>query len=216
MKQTRNKLILSWILILTMVFSVIAPGSAAFVKAEDTYDGYVYVTVERFTLGQGLAVPPMKIGYKSGDSMETILKRGYGDDAIITSEGQWGASFDGFVDGGEPEGWTSAQIPEKIMEALSVAGEYTPAVTSDDIECNGRAQSNTLTNYDYTGQSYLMICVDDQSAQMGISSLVSGDATDGSAFHNGSVLRVEYGIYNYGTWKYQGRNTNKQKKSKDL
>lgn len=198
MLQNRNKKIFSWILILSMVISVITPGSALAVNAEEVYEGYVYVTVERFTLGQGLAAEPKKIGYKSGESMADILKRGYGDDAIVTSTSAWGESFDGFVDGGEPEGWTPEQIPQKIVDALGVAGEYTTAVTIDDIKASGRVKADTLSNYDYTGQSYLMTCIDNKSAQYGISGLKAGETDDGTSFHDGSVFRVEFGIYNYG------------------
>ena len=198
MTQTRKKLVFSWVLILAMVISVISPGSVAFVNAEEAYDGYVYVTVERFTLGQGLACEPKKIGYKEGENFETVLKRGYGEDSLVTSDGQYGFSFDGFVDGGEPEGWSVDQIPIKILDALGVAGEYTSAVTKEDIENRGRQNAGTLSNYDYTGQSYLMLCVDNQSASYGISDLKSGTDTNGSAFHDGSVLRVEFGIYSYG------------------
>lgn len=190
MLQNRNKKIFSWILILSMAISVITPGSVFAVNAEEVYDGYVYVTVERFTLGQGLAAEPKKIGYKSGESMADILKRGYGDGAIVTSNTEWGESFDGFVDGGEPEGWTPEQIPQKIIDAL--------AVTVNDIKTKGRAKADTLSNYDYTVQSYLMTCIDNKSAQYGISGLKAGDTTDGTSFHDGSVFRVEFGIYNYG------------------
>ncbi len=195
----QKKTIFSWVLAIIMIFSIMAPGSTSVVNAAKEFDGYVYVTVEKFTLGQGLAAAPKKIGYRNGDSVETILKRGYGDDKIIVSQGQWGASFDGFVDGGEPEGWTVDDIPAKILEALEkgAEGDYAPpAVNKTKIA--GRTQAGVLANYDYTGQSYLMLCVDNMSALYGISSLKNGDAADGSAYHAGSVIRVEYGIYNYG------------------
>ncbi|MBQ8086321.1 MAG: leucine-rich repeat protein [Lachnospiraceae bacterium] len=202
MIQTRNKKIFSWVLILAMVISVIAPGSASVVNAEETYDGYVYVTIERFTLGQGLAAEPKKIGYHESDSMADILKRGYGEDAIVVTTSSWGSTFAGFVDGGEPEGWTVNQIPEKIRTGLSIEadsgyGYSYPAVTVEDIEKNGRTKADTLSNGDYTGQSSLMSCIDNTADQKGIFALTYGEEADGSHFHNGSVYRIEFGIYHY-------------------
>ena len=202
MIQTRNKKIFSWVLILAMVISVIAPGSASVVNAEETYDGYVYVTIERFTLGQGLAAEPKKIGYYESDSMADILKRGYGENAIVVTTSSWGSTFAGFVDGGEPEGWTVNQIPEKIRTGLSIEadsgyGYSYPAVTVEDIEKNGRTKADTLSNGDYTGQSSLMSCIDNTADQKGIFDLTYGEEADGSHFHNGSVYRIEFGIYHY-------------------
>jgi hypothetical protein len=195
----QKKRIFSLILAIAMVVGIISPGSTVAVKAGKEYDGYVYVTVERFTLGQGLAAEPKKIGYDDGDTVEDILKRAYGEDSIIVSDGAYGKSFDGFVDGGEPEGWTTDDIPEKIIEALDAGaeGEYAPPAVKKN-EITKRTKADTLANYDYTGQSYLMLCVDNKSAQYGISGLKNGTATDGSAYHDGSVIRIEYGIYNYG------------------
>ena len=143
----QKKRIFSLILAITMVVGIISPGSAITVKAGD-FDGYVYVTVERFTLGQGLAAEPKKIGYNDGDSVEDILKRGYGEEKLVLSQGQWGASFDGFVDGGEPEGWTINDIPEKMIVALEkgAEGQYAPPAVSKTAITN-RTTADTLADF---------------------------------------------------------------------
>ncbi|MGN0153578.1 MAG: fibronectin type III domain-containing protein [Lachnospiraceae bacterium] len=186
MRQTKKQAI-SWMLILVMVFSVISPGSVWKVKAEEAYDGYVYVTVERFTLGQGLAEEPMKIGYYETESLEDILKRGLGDNMVFT-ESSWGAYFSGYVDGGEPEGWTADRIPEKIKEKLD----------ENEVTISTRAQENTLSGGDYTGQSSFMFSVDNLSAQYGMSGITyEKDTEDGTSYHDGTVIRLQFGIYNY-------------------
>lgn len=190
MTQAKKKLVFSWVLILSLVISVVSPGSTLFAKAEEAYDGYVYVTVERFTLGQGLAAEPKKIGYHDGETMETIVKRGYGEDCIEKS-GTW---FNGFEDGGEPEGWTVEKIPEKILGALQkgASGDYAaPPIALNDIK--GRDKSKkTLSGNDYTGQSSWMFSLNNELASLGIDSLKAG--TD---FETNAVYRLEFGIYNY-------------------
>lgn len=191
----------SWLLILVMVFSLISPGSVWKVNAEETYDGYVYVTVERFTLGQGFAQEPVKIGFHQEETLADIILRGLGD-KVVSSTGDYGMIFNGYKDGGAPAGWTPEQIPEKIQEALKNAtswdGTPTP-VTLEDIAATGRSAADTLSNNDYTGQSYFMLCVDNASASVGFSGVKFGDGSgETTTYQDGSVVRIQYGIYNYG------------------
>lgn len=186
MKETKKRTF-SWLLILVMVFSVISPGSVWKASAEKAYDGYVYVTVERFTLGQGFAEEPVKLGYYKEDTLEDILKRNLGNKMIYVNS-TYGAYFNGYVDGGEPKGWTSEKIPEKIRQALSKKG----------VTISGRANAKELSGGDYTGESAFMLCVDNAGANMGMSGIVYSDAAKTeTTYHNGSVIRIEYGIYNW-------------------
>lgn len=197
MTQTRKKLVFSWVLILAMVISVISPGSALAVKAAKPYDGYVYVTVERFTLGQGLAAEPKKIGYYKSESMADILERGFGDQLIMT-DGSWGAYISGFKDGGEPEGWSASKIPQKILDGLAIPatvwGIPYDAETIQSITSRGRASDSILDEKDYTNQSSWATCIDNISSY-GISNISFGEESSGANYHNGSVFRLEYGIY---------------------
>lgn len=186
MKETKKRAF-SWLLILVMVFSVISPGSVWKANAQKSYDGYVYVTVERFTLGQGFAEEPVKLGYYKEDTLEDILKRNLGEKMIYVNS-TYGAYFNGYVDGGEPTGWTTAKIPEKIRQALEKKG----------VTINGRANAKQLSGGDYTGESTFMICVDNAGANMGMSGIVYSDtAKTDTTYHDGSVIRIEYGIYNW-------------------
>lgn len=186
MKETKKRAF-SWLLILVMVFSVISPGSVWKVNAQKAYDGYVYVTVERFTLGQGFAKEPVKVGYYKEDTLEDILKRNLGE-KMVYENSVYGAYFNGYVDGGEPKGWTTEKIPEKIRQALEKKG----------VTISGRVNTKELSGGDYTGESAFMFCVDNTGANMGISGITYSDTAKAeTTYHDGSVIRIEYGIYNW-------------------
>ena len=175
-------------LVLTMVISIISPGSTLIAHATEDYDGYVYVTVEKLTLGQGFAQEPVKVGYYENENLTAVLARGLGEN-LVTSAGTYGTSIDGYKDGGEPDGWTSEMIPALILEKLE-EGACT---------ISARANAEVLSNYDYTGQSYFMVCVDNVAPGFGVDGIVYSDTATNDTFENGSVIRLQFGIYNYGS-----------------
>lgn len=187
MKTARTKLI-SWMLMLVMAISLISPGASLEANAAKAYDGYVYVTVEKLTLGQGFAQIPVKVGYYEEDTLTDILERGLGDN-LIASSGTYGTSIDGYKDGGEPEGWSSEMVPSVILEKLTEA------------ECtfSPRANESVLSNYDYTGQSYFMVCVDNVAPNVGTDGVVYSETATNDTYENGSVIRLQFGIYNWGS-----------------
>jgi len=189
MKQTKTRAF-SWLLMLVMVFSLISPSAVQQVNAEETkaYDGYVYVTVEKFTLGQGFVQEPIKVGYYESENLENVLRRGLGDN-MIGESGQYGLYVTGFKDGGEPEGWTKDQIPAKILEKLESGNTTITPREKDDV---------TLDGGDYTANSNFSLVVDDKTALSGATSITyKADTEDGTSYHNGSVIRWEYSIYSY-------------------
>jgi hypothetical protein len=179
----------SLMLVLVMMIGIITPGSATVVKAED-YDGYVYVTVERFTLGQGLAAEPQKIGYYEDENMANILKSAFGD-ALITNDSGYGLFVEGFKDGGEPTGWSTSSIPKMITDDLALQSIVISANADER-----RKDATVLLGGDYSGgwNSYWSICIDDVAATAGLSNITYKDNSDSSSFHNGSVLRLQYSI----------------------
>lgn len=183
MRQMKTK-VFSWMLALVMVLSLISPGYAKTVNAAQSYDGYVYVTVERFTLGQGFAEEPVKVGYYEKDSVEDILKRNFGDKMTFTAS-SWGGNYlSAYTDGGEPEGWTTAKIPSKIRTALGAS------LTKD----SKRAKSNVLTENDYVNWSGFMFSVDNVFANVGMSGVAYSDKKEADTYHNGSVIRVQFSL----------------------
>lgn len=183
MRNTRTKRI-SWMLMLAMVFSLISPGGAGNVCAEVTYDGYVYVTMERLTLGQGFAENPMKVGYREEDSVEDIVKRAYGDKIIFTAS-DWGAYMTGYADGGQPGGWTPQDIPQAIKDALG-----------DSLTANAkRMETTTLSSGDYVGSSGYSFAVDNVSPNTGMSGVNYSKEDVADTYRNGSVIRIQFTMY---------------------
>ncbi len=56
-----------------------------------------------------------------------------------------------------------------------------------------------LSNYDYTGQSYFMVCVDNVAPNYGVDGVVYSDTATNDTYENGSVIRLQFGIYSWGS-----------------
>lgn len=181
MRQTKTR-VFSWVLTLVMVFTLISPGCSRTAQAAQSYDGYVYVTVERFTLGQGFAEEPVKVGYYEKESLEDVLKRSFGNKMIFTASSWGGDYLSAYADGGEPKDWTTAKIPAKIREAL---GSY----LTKDVK---RAKSDTLTENDYVNYSGFMCAVDNAFPNVGMSQVAYSDKKAADTYHDGSVIRVQF------------------------
>lgn len=169
---------------LVMAISLISPGTALDVNATKAYDGYVYVTMERSTVGQGFAAEPMKVGYNETDTVEDIVKRAYGENIIFT-ESSWGSYMTGFKDGGEPEGWTIDKIPATIKEKLG------NSLTADA----KRADAAVLSSYDYVSSSGYTFLVDNVSANYGMSGIKYNKEEVANTYRDGSVIRVQFTMY---------------------
>lgn len=186
MRQTKTRAF-SWLLMLVMVFSLISPSAVQQVNAEETkaYDGYVYVTVEKTTLGQGLAQEPIKVGYYENEMLEQILDRALGEKLIVTSS-DYGKYISGYQDGGEPKGWNEEYIPKVVKDLL----------TKDQLTVAKREENDiTLDEKEYTQHSSFGYSVDNKYAQVGISSLgYKANEENGYSFHDGSVIRIQYSL----------------------
>lgn len=186
MRQTKTRAF-SWLLMLVMVFSLISPSAVQQVNAEETkaYDGYVYVTVEKTTLGQGFAQEPIKVGYYEDEMLEQVLARGLGENLIVTN-GSYGKYISGYQDGGEPEGWNEEYIPKDVKDLL----------TKDQLTVAKREENDiTLDETEYTQRSSFSYSVDNKYAQVGISSLgYKANEENGSSFHDGSVIRIQFSL----------------------
>ena len=181
--------ILALCLAMLMVLSVALPREASTAKADD-FDGYVYFTVERITLGQGFVIEPVKAGFYEEDTLADITERVLGD--MSTYEGDMASYYlEGVVDGGEPEGWTVNDIPEKILNAAGGVDKIT-----------GRSVENTLSSYDYFGMAGWITSLNDNGLWAGAGSYKYNDST--YAYTDGDVVRLQFSVYGYGqdtnTW----------------
>lgn len=163
-------------LVLTLLCSAISVCGAG-------YDGYVFVTVEKITLGQGLVVEPLRVGYYDEDTLADILERSLGEKSIWEG-GIKNYYLEHVIDGGEPEGWTKEDIPADILAALKG-------------QVRGRAKPDRLSAFDYSSQSGWMVTVDNCSLNVGAGSAVLGQDPS-CCFRPGSVIRLQYSLYGYG------------------
>lgn len=156
---------------------------------EDSYAGYVYFTVERSTLGQGFIVEPVKVGYFETDTLADITERVLGD--MSTYEGSISDYYlEAVIDGGEPENWSTADIPQEITDAVTSAGG----------EISGRDKADRLAAYDYYSMSGWMFGINGTSIAAGAGSYVPAEASDAGnyTFEDGDVVRLQYTIYGWG------------------
>lgn len=174
------KKLLSLFLVLAVVFSTVATFSAE----EKAFDGYIYMTVERNTLGQGFVQEPIKVGYYEGDSLADITERMLGDRSTFTGDIS-NYYLEGIKDGGEPENWSKDDIPSDIKNALG-----------KDVE--GRTEDDVLKAFDYTSYSGWMFTVDNKGIDVGAGGVSYADKADTTHYTDGSVVRLQYTLYGYG------------------
>jgi len=173
--------LLSLFLALALVISTVATFSA---EEEKAFDGYIYMTVERNTLGQGFVQEPIKVGYYEGDSLADITERMLGDRSTFTGDIS-NYYLEGIKDGGEPENWTSDEIPSDIKNALGK-------------NVNGRTKDDVLQAFDYTSYSGWMFTVDNKGIDVGAGGVSYADKADTTHYTDGSVVRLQYTLYGYG------------------
>lgn len=175
------KKLLSLFLVLAVVFSTVATFSA---EEEKAFDGYIYMTVERNTLGQGFIQEPIKVGYYEGESLADITERMLGDRSTFTGDIS-NYYLEGIKDGGEPENWSKDDIPSDIKTALG-----------KDVE--GRTKDDVLQAFDYTSYSGWMFTVDNKGIDVGAGGVSYADKADTTHYTDGSVVRLQYTLYGYG------------------
>lgn len=175
------KKLLSLFLALALVISTVATFSA---EEEKAFDGYIYMTVERNTLGQGFVQEPIKVGYYEGESLADITERMLGDRSTFTGDIS-NYYLEGIKDGGEPENWSKDDIPSDIKNALG-----------KDVE--GRTENGVLKAFDYTSYSGWMFTVDNKGIDVGAGGVSYADKADTTHYTDGSVVRLQYTLYGYG------------------
>lgn len=170
---------------LLMIISVVFPAAAgSTVKAGNEYDGYIYFTVEKVTLGQGFIVEPVKAGFYKDDTLADIAERVLGDKS--TYEGDMASYYlTSIIDGGEPEGWSVNDIPAEILEAVGGTEEL-----------DGRSTDTELAVSDYYWMSGWMFSINNTELEAGAGSYkYNGGAY---SYSDGDVVRLQYTVYGYG------------------
>lgn len=128
-------------------------------SAAEDYDGYVYFTVEKSTVGQGLVAEPVKVGYYNGDNLASITERVLEGKTTYNGTIEDGYYLTYVEDGGESDGWTTAAIPEQILTKLTENGNTV----------RKRAEKNKLGEFDYSSQAGWMFAINDKGINAGAS-----------------------------------------------
>ena len=179
-----KKRILALFMALLMIVSVVMPVSSGNAEAKEDFAGYVYFTVEKFTLGQGFVIEPVKAGFYADDTLADITERVLGDKS--TFEGDISSYYlASVIDGGEPEGWTKADIPAKILEAAG-----------GEAAIKGRNKATELAAFDYYSMSGWMFSLNNVGIAAGAGSYRYNSGS--YSYQDGDVVRLQYSVYGYG------------------
>lgn len=145
---------------------------------EEANTGYVIISVERFTIGQGFIHEPVKVPFEKGDNAATLLKKVIGAENFVGED-----SYLRAIEGADL-GVDKVVVPDYIAEISN------NQVTTETARNNGNDGDNALGEFDYSFMSGWMYHVNGESVNYGISSYKPA---------NGDVLRFQFTMYGYGT-----------------
>ncbi len=180
MRKFTNKFIAA-VLAFAMVFSVaITPAKA------DVAKKYAYLTIEKFTLGQGYVLEPTKVELKDNDTYQSVIERACADNKLeLVKKESWGTIYISEIKNADTG---LVNIPKKIsnMEPYTIYGQdsATAAPTDSEIEKN---QDSSLGEFDYTAMSGWMFMVNNVSNKGMADNVADGD-----------VIRLQFTIFGYG------------------
>ena len=142
---------------------------------EKTPEGYVTMSVEKFTIGEGYLIEPTLVPFYEGDTGADLTERLIGKENINGNEG-----INGYVSEiADPNGGNGT-IPASIREAVEASGK---TIATE------RLLDGWLCGYDYTPLGGWMYLQNNESAMSGIADYkpVEGD-----------VIRWSFSFYGYG------------------
>lgn len=146
-------------------------------ETDNGIKGYVVISVERFTIGQGYIKEPVYVPFKAGDNAATLVKKVIGAENFVGKD-EYLEAIKG-ADAGEDK----VNVPKYITDISK--GE----VTTESVKEVGN-DDDSLGQFDYTKYSGWMYMVNNEMVNYGISSYKPQD---------GDVLRFQFTLYGYGT-----------------
>lgn len=184
MKKITNKI---FAVVLAMMLTVSAI-SVVPAKAETATKKTAYVTIERFTIGQGFLLEPTKVEFTEGDTVEKVVDKAAKAAGIepVYTESQFGAYLSGIkkADSGK------INIPEEIsdMGDFESFGVKYAAPTNENIRANDSVDG-LLGEYTFTDMAGWFYYINNESASESASTLKVKD---------GDVIRLQFSIYGWG------------------
>ena len=142
--------------------------------------GTITLTVERFTIGQGYFVEPIKVPFEAGDNGATLLKKVIGAENFVGED-----SYLEAINGADL-GLDQVKIPDYIAK-ISENKVTTETAKKYGNDSNG---PEALGEFDYSNYSGWMYFVNNKAPNVGITSYQPKD---------GDVVRFQFTVYGYGT-----------------
>lgn len=146
-------------------------------ETDNGIKGYVVISVERFTIGQGYIKEPVYVPFKAGDNAATLVKKVIGAENFVGKD-EYLEAIKG-ADLGEDK----VNVPKYITDISN--GE----VTTESVKEVGN-DDDALGQFDYTKYSGWMYMVNNEMVNYGISAYKPQD---------GDVLRFQFTLYGFGT-----------------
>lgn len=172
-KKNVIKLSVSLILMVSIVFGFISNSFAEVIGlSTNVTKGYVTLSVEKFTLGQGYIVEPITIPYSEGDTVAKLITEYLGEGNYKNT----GSVENGFYLSYVRDNDTSdVNVPQYILDQCG--------------EVESKSDADWLGEFDYTSMSGWMFCVDNKFPNFG--------AADYKVEDN-DVIRWQFTVYGYG------------------
>ncbi|GLX66343.1 S-layer homology domain-containing protein [Paenibacillus glycanilyticus] len=163
------------IMMLMTLFSPSAVWAAEATSKVESTNGYVTITVEKFTLGQGYILDPVRVPYHEGDRVSDVVTEVLGEGSY-RSVGSVDNRF--YLSGVYDPDAGQVEIPAYIQQAIGGAGKI-----------GSRANADWLSEFDYTQESGWMYAVNNSFPNVGSSDAYVMD---------GDVIRWQYTVYGLG------------------
>lgn len=175
-------------LLLALLLTVAARGVPATAYAEETPAGYVVLSIEKLTLGQGYIMEPQRVPYYTGENLAQVLDR-----ALTTIGRDYehsGTLQDGFYlaaveDANRPS--IGATVPDyiyKMWDAVKAADPSAKPIADTDTRV-----PDYLGEFDYYKQSGWMYSVNNSFPPVGAA---------GTAAADGLVVRWQFSLIGLG------------------
>ncbi len=163
-------------------------GTVSTAYAVDEPDGYVVMSVEKLTLGQGFIMEPQRVPYYKGENLAKVLDRAL---TSIGREYEYTRSLeDGFYlaaveDPDRPSIGTT--IPSYILDMWAAAKAVSPNIKA--IAHTDTSDPDFLGEFDYYSQSGWMISVNNSFPPVGAAAISAAD---------GLVVRWQFSLIGLG------------------
>ena len=174
MKQILKKTI-SLLVVISMMLSIgIVPFTVTANWTASSTGGYVYISLDVNTLGDGFLYEPMKVPFNAGENWATVTDRFLGTTNYVNT----GSLTDSFY-------MASMKLPRDINVNI-------PQIILDEIgtpSSGGKNQGELLSQMDYGSGAGWMYTTNNEMASMGASDWFP---------HDGDVARWQFSVYGWG------------------